>query len=128
MNIFTRWKDKATDYIDVRLGLLKLSFIERTSTVLGNLMISFIYLFIALAAFIFIGIGLMETFVTLLDSRIGGAFMTAGLFIVLFAILFAVRKSIFSAFAGIFIRILTESDEDDEDDDKEHRKVKVDGD
>ena len=128
MNIFTRWKDKATDYIDVRLGLLKLSFIERTSTVLGNLMISFIYLFIALAAFIFIGIGLMETFVTLLDSRIGGAFMTAGLFIVLFAILFAVRKSIIAAFAGIFIRILTESDEDDEDDDKEHRKVKVDGD
>ena len=128
MNIFTRWKDKATDYIDVRLGLIKLSFIQRTSTVLGTMLISFIYLFVGLGAFIFIGIALMETFISMLDSRIGGAFLTAGLFVLLFAILFMMRKSITAAIAGVFVRILTENDEDDDDDDRERRKVKVEGD
>ena len=78
MNFFSRWKDKASDFIDVRVGLLKLSFIERTSMLLGNLMVSFIYLFTALAFFIFLGFALLETFSSMLDSRVGGAFLTAG--------------------------------------------------
>ena len=129
MNLFTRWKDKATQYIDVRLGLIKLSFVERTSTLLGNLMISFIYLFIALAVLTFLGFGLMETFAELLDSRVKGAFTTAGVFAAMLLILFALRKTIIAAFAGIFIRLLTEGDEEeDDDDDKNSRKVKVAGD
>ena len=127
MNLFTRWKDKATEYIDVRLGLIKLSFVERTSTLLGNLMLSFIYLFIALAVLTFLGFGLMETFTELLDSRVKGAFATAGVFAVMLLILFTLRKIIIAAFAGIFIRLLTEGDDDD-DDDKHSHKVKVEGD
>jgi hypothetical protein len=128
MNLFTRWKDKATDFVDVRVRLLKLSFIERTSTLLGNLMASFIYLFIALAFFIFLGVALLELFADLLDSRVGGAFLTAGIFALMLGILFAARKAIISAFAGIFIRILTEQDEDDEEADGHSHKVKVEGD
>ncbi len=128
MNLFTRWKEKATDYVDVRLGLMKLSFIERTSTLLSNLMISFIYLFVGLAFFIFFGIALLEVFIELLDSRIGGAFLTAGIFALMLGVLFALRKPIIAAFAGIFIRILTERDEDDDDEDEEERhghKIKI---
>jgi len=128
MNLFTRWKDKAIDYVDVRVRLLKLGFIERTSTLLGNLMVSFIYLFVGLAFFLFLGVALLEVFIELLDSRIGGAFATAGFFALVFGILFALRKSLIAAFAGIFIRILTEGDEDDDDDDKPGHKVKVEGD
>lgn len=129
MNIFDRWKDKASQYADVRLKLLKLSIIERTSTLLGNLIITFIYFFIALAVLTFLGFGLMETFSSLLDSRVGGAFATAGIFILLLAGLFIARKAIIGAFAGIFIRILTEGDEDDDDPhDKDHHSVKVKGD
>ena len=128
MNIFTVWKDKATEYVDVRVGLMKLTFIERTSTLLGNLMVSFIYLFVALAFFIFFGVALLELFIELLDSRVGGAFLTAGLFLAMFVVLFLMRKTIINAFAGIFIRILTEGDEDDEQDSKDHHKVKVEGD
>jgi len=128
MNLFTRWKDKATEYVDVRMGLLKLSLIERTSTLLGNLMVSFIYLFIALAFFLFLGVALLETFANLLDSRVGGAFLTAGIFALMLGALFAMRKTIIAAFAGIFIRILTEGDDDDNDeDDKDSRKVTVQG-
>jgi hypothetical protein len=129
MNIFTRWKDKASNYIDVRLGLLKLSLIERTSSVIGHLLLSFIYIFFTLSALTFIGYGLMEAFSAWTDSRIAGAFMTAGLFLLMLAIIFMMRKSLINAFASIFIRVLTEGDdEDDEDDDKERRKIKVEGD
>ena len=129
MNLFTRWKDKATEYVDVRVGLLKLSFIERTSTLLGNLMVSFVYLFIGLAFFIFLGVALLETFIYMFESRIGGAFMTAGVFALMFGVLFAIRKSIIRAFTNIFIRILTEGDDDDDDDDvKGSRRVKIEDD
>lgn len=128
MNLFTRWKDKATEYVDVRVGLLKLSFIERTSTLLGNLMVSFIYLFTGLAFFIFLGIAILETFIYMFDSRVGGAFMTAGLFALMFVVLYAMRKSIIKAFTGIFIRVLTERDDDDDDDDiKDRRRVNIEG-
>ncbi len=39
MDILGKWRDKATRYVDVRFQLIKLGFIERTSHVLGNLMI-----------------------------------------------------------------------------------------
>ena len=127
MNFFTRWKDKATEYIDVRVGLMKLSFIERTSMLLGNLMVSFIYLFIALAFFIFLGFALLETFSSMLDSRVGGAFLTAGVFALMLGLLFALRKNIINAFSGIFIRILTEGDDDDDDEgDTPKAKIKAD--
>lgn len=125
MNPFTRWKDKATNYLDVRLGLIKLGLIDRASSVLGHLLISFIYIFLTLSTLTFIGYGLMEAFSNMLDSRVGGAFLTAGLFALLLAVIFLVRKSIVNAFAGIFIRVLTENDEDDDDEhDKDHR-IKV---
>lgn len=125
MNLFTRWKDKATEYVDVRLGLFKLSFIERTSTLLGNVMISFLYLFVSLAVLIFLGLGLVETFSALLDSRVGGAFATAGIFVFLLLMLFMLRKTIINAFAGIFIKILTANDdEDDEQTEKTDRKIR----
>ncbi len=128
MNLFTRWKDKATAYIDVRLGLLKLAFIERTSHVIGHLLLSIIYIFFTLATLTFLGFGLMETFSSLLDSRVGGAFVTAGIFMLMMVVIFLVRKSIINAFAGMFIRVLTEGDDDDEDEDlleKDHRSIKV---
>jgi Zn-dependent protease with chaperone function len=127
MNLFTRWKDKASEFIDVRVGLFKLSLIERTSTLLGNLMLAFIYLFLALAVLTFLGFGLMETFSELVHSRVGGAFITAGVFALLLVLLFAVRKLIIRSFAGIFVRILTEPNEGDDDTDS-GTPIKVDGD
>ena len=129
MNLFNIWKDKASEYADVRLRLLKLGIIERTSTLLGNLIITFIYFFVALAVLTFLGFGLMETFSSLLDSRVGGAFSTAGVFMLLLVLLFVLRKAIIGAFANVFIRVLTEGDEDDDDpEDEHHRSIRVEGD
>ena len=107
MNLFSSWKGKIENYVDVRLGILKLSIIERTSTLLATVIMAFIFLAIGLAILAFVGWGLMEVFITLLDSRVGGAFMTAGVFAVLLIILFLLRRILVASFAGIFITILT---------------------
>ncbi|MBS1614597.1 MAG: hypothetical protein JST06_00600 [Bacteroidetes bacterium] len=114
MNLFANWKEKASNFIDVRLGLFKLSLIERTSKVFGQLVLTFIYAFMGLIVLAFIGIGLMELLGSLLQSRMLGAFLTAAIFLVLLLLLLAMRKSIHRSLADMFVRLLTEDDEDDE--------------
>jgi len=106
MSLFHNWKQKATDYIDVRLGLLKLSFVERTSMLLGNLMVAFIYLFLGLALNIFLGFALLEIFSELFHSRVLGSCTTAAFFALLLILLFVCRKAVIRAIAGMFIRSL----------------------
>src|SRR3954471_19957542 len=101
MNVFNRWKEKANNFIDVRLGLLKLSLIERTSNVIGRLLLLIIYIFLGMTVLSFIGFGLMEVFAAWFDSRIAGAFATGALFLILLLMVFAMRKAILAAFAGI---------------------------
>jgi hypothetical protein len=130
MSLLNSWKDKLTSYVDVRLNLIKLSFIERTSTVLGFVILSFILLFLSMAVLLFIGIGMQEWFTAMLDgNRIGGAFLTALFYIVLIVVIILVKKPIVNMVGGVFVRVLT--DPGDDDDDKHApapgRKIKVEG-
>lgn len=123
MSFIQDWKDKLTQFAEVRLNLVKLTVIERASSVLGYLIYTFILLFLVLAVFLFLGIGLQEWFSEMIDSRIGGAFMTMGFYVVLIAVAFVLRKTILAGFAGIFIGILTAQDNDDEEyEDRPHGK------
>lgn len=115
MSFVTNLKDKVTQFVDVRLNLVKLTVIERSASVLGYLIYTFILLFLVLAVFLFLGIGLQEWFSELVDSRIGGAFMTMGFYVLLIVLAFLLRKTILAGFAGIFIGILTVQDKDDDD-------------
>ncbi|MBS1584166.1 MAG: hypothetical protein JSS82_01265 [Bacteroidetes bacterium] len=115
MSFIDKWKDKITEYVDVRFQLIKLSFIERTSHILGFLVYTFVALSLVLPILIFIGIGLSEVFTSLFDSRIAGYFCTVGVYVLLLLILIATRKSLINKFAGIFIAKLTEIDEEKED-------------
>lgn len=125
MNLFGKWKEKATEYVDVRVQLAKLKFIERASHVIGNLMLGFAMMATMIAVLFFFGIGLMETFTVLFDgSRIGAAFATSGVFLLLVGLIYALRKTILAAIAGIFIRIMTDpGDEDDEQDRNNKEKL-----
>ncbi len=114
MNLFANWKEKASNFIDVRLGLFKLSLIERTSKVFGQLVLTFIYAFVGLIVLAFVGIGLMEVLGGLLQSRMAGAFLTAAIFLILLLLLLAMRRTLLRSFVNLFVRLLTE--EDDEDD------------
>jgi hypothetical protein len=112
-NIFTSWKDRIAQYVDVRIQLMKLSIIERTSSVLSYLIFVFIALFLLLSVLVLIGIGLGEWFSVLFDSRIGGFFAAAGAYILLVVLAVVLRKPLLNAFSGIFIRIMTQDDDDD---------------
>lgn len=124
MNIFQSWKQKVTDYIDVRVGLVRLGLVERTSMLLGNLMVAFIALFLGLALMIFLGVALLEIFIEIFKSRIVGACMTAGFFALLLIILFMLRKWLIRLLAGIFVKILTDDKEDDDEEiEKQYKRL-----
>lgn len=126
MSFIGKWKDKIAHYIDVRLSLAKLSVIQTASNVLSYLIYVFISLFLTIAILIFLGIGLGEWLSDLVDSRAGGYFMTAGIFILLMVLLVVLRTTIVNAFSGTFIRIMTEGDEEDEKYERTKTDIKVD--
>jgi len=127
MSFIQDWKDKLTGFVDVRMNLLKLTVVERSSSVLSYLIYTFILLFLVLAVFLFLGIGLQEWFTSLLDdNRIAGAFLTMGFYVLLIVLAFVLRKVILAGFAGIFIGILTAQDEEPEYEDRPHgKKIEV---
>ena len=124
MNLFGKWKDKATEYVDVRIQLAKLRFIERASHVIGHLVLGFVMISTMIAVLFFMGIGIMETLAVWLDTRVGAAFATAGLFVLLIAAIYGMRKKILLSVAGIFIRIMTDPGDDEDDDDEPGRRDK----
>jgi len=125
LNFISDWKDKITEYVDVRFQLAKLTAVDRLSHVLGYIMLSFILLFLAVTLLIFLGIGLVETFSYLTDSRIAGAFLTVLFYVVLLLVGILARKAIVNAFAGIFIRIFTDPGETPENEPIQGDKVEV---
>jgi len=126
MSIISKWKDKIAHYIDVRLNLIKLGFIERTSNILSYLIFVFIGLFLGISVLIFLGIGIGEYFATVLGSRAGGFFITAGFYILLLIVMLLARTPIVNGFSGVFIRIMTATEPDDEDDKNEKQKSRED--
>lgn len=124
MSFIDKWKDKIAHYVDVRLSLIKLGFIERTSNILSYLIFVFIGLFLAISVLLFVGIGVGEYFSEVLDSRAGGFFITAGFYVLLLVLMFMLRVPVTTAFSSAFIRILTDDGPDDED--KEGKQSKSD--
>jgi len=126
MSFITKWKEKIAHYVDVRVSLMKLGFIERTSGILSYLIFVFIGLFLAVSVLIFVGIGIGEYFAGVLDTRAGGFFITAGFYVLLLVLMFFLRLPITTAFSGIFIRIMTETDHDEpEKEAKTRDQIKV---
>jgi hypothetical protein len=124
MSLIGNWKEKIAQYVDVRVQLVKLSFIDRTSNILSYLILMFISLFLGLAILIFAGMGIAEWFAGIFDSRAGGYFTAVGFYLLLMGLLYLTRGVILKTFAGIFIRVLTEGDDDDDDDDKEKERAR----
>jgi hypothetical protein len=115
MNFIAKWKDKIAHYIDVRLQLMKLSLVEKLSNVLSYLIFVFISLFISVSVLIFVGIVLGELFSGVTGSRTLGYLITTGFYVLLLIVLFLLRRPVINAFAGIFVRILTDTDEEEDE-------------
>src|SRR5437868_2521472 len=113
MNIFDKLRDKVVQYFDVKIRLIKISVIERSSTLLGYLFYSLILLFVVLAILIFLGFGLAEVFSDLFNSKALGYFMALLVYVIIMFILIASRRKIVRSFGNTFISIMTEQDEEE---------------
>lgn len=113
MSVFTAWKDKLEEYASLRINLFKLNLIERSARLIGAMMLGIIAMGLGLGVLAFIGYGIMQYLVLLLDSKIGGAFATAGIFFLIIVVVMLLRKMIINAFASIFIDVLTNNADED---------------
>ena len=119
MNIISLLKDTITRSVQDKLKDVKLGFIDGVSSFAGYLFFIFIAIFLGLSIFIFLGIGLGEVLSDAFDSRAAGYFATAGVYVLLVALLVLMRTSIVNAFASVFIKVLTRQEDDDDDDEND---------
>ena len=79
LDFIGKWKDKITDYIDTRIQVVKLEFVERASQVLSNFIFTIICVLLIMPILLFAGMGLAELFAEMVDSRAGGYLIVAGI-------------------------------------------------
>lgn len=117
LNFVGKWKDKITDYIDTRVRLVKLTIVERVAKVLSFFTFTIACFFLALPILLFMSMGSAEFFADLVDSRAGGYLIIAGIYALLFIILYIFRKSFTRKFTDLFVSVMTDRDDDDEEED-----------
>jgi len=113
MNIIGQLKERVKEYVDVYARLLKLSFIERTSSLLSYFMFAMICMLIVFCIVLFTGFGLVELFIALGLPKLASFFITVGIYILLLVIVIGWRKRLTNFFAGSVIKVLTEGDHEE---------------
>lgn len=114
MSILNTLKEKIKDYADVYIKLLKLNFIEHTAKIISYLMFGMVCLFIVFGIVLFIGFGISEAFIAMGLSRVASFFITVGIYILLLALVIALRKNITNSVASGVINAMTDDDDDDD--------------
>jgi hypothetical protein len=122
MSFINQIKEKVTQYVDVRVKLVKLTVISRTSGLLSYFMYALIALFVLFCVLLFSGFSLVDGLVAMGLSHLASTLIVLGIYVLMLGLLVGLRKSIIRGFSGIFIRILTEADNEDDDDDEEEEK------
>lgn len=115
LDFIGKWKDKIADYVDARVQLVKLEFVERTSQVLSFFTFTIICVLLLMPILLFAGMGVAEFIADLIDSRAGGYLIMAGIYLVMLLILYAGRKSLIKKFQGLFIGVMTDNNDEDEE-------------
>jgi hypothetical protein len=122
--MFSNVKEKITRHIQIRIDLMKLEVIHRSSGIMSYFMFALICLFIFFSVIMFLGFGLSELFIDAGMSRGASFLLTTGLYLLLLTTIILLRGRITRFFSSTFISILTETSEekegtDDEDNEKE---------
>jgi len=100
--------DKITNRFSVQIRLFQLDVVERSARVLGAMAMGVLIMFVSLGLLFFVGLGMAEWMSYVLDSRIGGYFAAAGLFLIFLIVLFVWRKKFTSKAVDFFILLLTD--------------------
>ena len=113
--MFSNLKEKITRHIQVRLDLIRLEVVERSSGVMSYLLFALICLFVFFVILLFIGFGVAELLYDAGMSRGASFITTTGLYVLLFVLVVVLRRNITGFFSDMFIRIMTEQEDDDND-------------
>ncbi len=112
---------KISEWIEVRIKLLKINFILTTSNLVSYILYAFICLFVFFCLILFAGFGLKEVLVEAGLSNMAAMLIVFGSYLFLFILLLAGRKAITRFFSSKIIRVMTEEtvkeEEEEEDDD-----------
>lgn len=112
LNPLGSWKDKIVDEVQTRVELFKLGVVERIARVLSYFIFILICIFLLAAVFIILGLSMGEYFAGLTDSYALGYVIAAGIYLVLFFILYLLRNTLSKAFADLFVRLMTDDDDE----------------
>ena len=105
------------EYVDLRLEELKLRTAKGLSVSLGQLLAMILVLLVVFVVLIALAGGLVIVIGKGIGSYAGGAFIVAGIFACLAAVLFALRGKIFGdSFVGLIMGIFFEDDDKEEED------------
>jgi hypothetical protein len=102
--MFSNLKEKISRHIQVRLDLVRIEVVERSSAVMSYLIFALICLFI---------FGLAEVLYDMGMSRGASFLTTTGIYILVFILVVLLRRNIIRLFSDLFIRVMTEDEEDE---------------
>jgi len=111
---------KISEWIEVRVKLLKINFILTTSNLVSYILYAFICLFVFFCLILFAGFGLKEVLVEAGLSNMAAMLIVFGCYLLMFILLLACRKSITRFFSSRIIRVMTEEtgkEKEDKDED-----------
>lgn len=87
--------DQLKEYVTTRIELLRIEFVEKSSSLISKIITGVIISIFSLFILIFLSIGLAVFLGNLVGSVAGGFFIVAGIFILIVIILAAGRKIFF---------------------------------
>ncbi len=120
-NPLQSFKDKITQYLQLKFELFRLDFIQKGSSLMGYFVFVLILSIIGGISLLLLSLGLAEWWSALFESRITGYFCAAGFFLLISIIILLSKRSMLRFFTNKMIALLASShkkDEKDEDDDE----------
>ncbi len=107
-------KDTAKEYFGLKRDAFKLGLVENLSVVLNQFLSTFVLLIVFLVALVFLAAAGNRWLGELLNSQTTASLITGGFFLVLFAVLFLLRKKLFvNSFVQTFVQMFFKDNDTD---------------
>lgn len=103
----------AAEYVDMKIEDVKLRTVKGLSVAMNKLIVAIILLFVASIALLAAAFGGILLLGDLIGSYAGGAFIVAGIFLIILVILYCMRHKMFlNSFLRMFLNLFFTDDEE----------------
>lgn len=116
INPLAALKDKATQFVQIKLEEIKVTTIEKVVRAMSYVAFLVVICVLSCLIFFFVGFLIAEVFSEWFQSRIYGYLTTAGVYTLFLIIIALCNKVIMRFFANKFVMLLSADKDDDEND------------